>query len=100
MYYYKDDKWIENSRLIGKQICQHIVGMNPNPSLHPPENRASDPNEEKFILWQPFLMDEAVQLGELLDKNKMVLEDFVRIECGQPDEVHQVKDIQELKSCS
>lgn len=77
--------WNERAARLGKQLCQHIVGMNPRPGLDITEP-AADPDEEKCLLLQPFLLDENIRVGDHLSRNDMVLEDFVRIECGQEDE--------------
>ncbi len=65
------------------QLCQHIVGMNPRPSLSlddvPP---AKNPDDEKCLLRQPFLLDESVNVGSLLEQHEIHLDDFIRVECG------------------
>lgn len=77
------DAWHERAARLGRQVCQHIVGMNPKPHLDLTDPPAADPEEEKCLLWQPFLLDETIQVGEHLRLNEMILEDFVRIECGE-----------------
>lgn len=61
--------------------------MNPHRSLAlediPP---AANPDEEKCLLRQGFLFDESVTVGALLEQNEIVLEDFVRVECGVEEE--------------
>ncbi|KAF6778163.1 hypothetical protein AHF37_02758 [Paragonimus kellicotti] len=76
--------WRERAARLGKQLCQHIVGMNPRPGLEITEPNAN-PEEEQCLLLQPFFLDENVRVGEHLMRNDMILEDFIRVECGQDD---------------
>ncbi|CAH8460136.1 unnamed protein product [Heterobilharzia americana] len=80
-----NDAWHERAARLGRQVCQHIVGMNPNPDLEHVEHPTPDSGEEKCLLLQPFLLDETISVGEHLLRNEMVLEDFVRVECGEND---------------
>ena len=79
--------WQDQASRVSHQLCQHIVGMNPRPSLAvddtPP---TTNPEDEKCLLRQPFLFDESVNVGGLLEQNEILLEDFVRIECGIEEE--------------
>ncbi|OON19674.1 putative translation elongation factor Ts, partial [Opisthorchis viverrini] len=77
--------WQERASRLGEQLCQHIVGMNPRPGLEITEP-AEDPEEEQCLLLQPFFLDENIRVGEHLTRNDMILEDFIRVECGQEDE--------------
>ncbi|VDP84844.1 unnamed protein product [Echinostoma caproni] len=76
--------WHERASRLGKQLCQHIVGMNPRPGLDL-TSPADDPDEEKCLLLQPFFLDDTVRVGEHLNRNEIVLEEFIRAECGQDD---------------
>ncbi|VDO00195.1 unnamed protein product [Rodentolepis nana] len=75
--------WQEQASRFTQQLCQHIVGMNPcrNLSLEAIP-QAENPDEEKCLLRQPFLFDESVAVGTLLEQNEILVEDFVRVECG------------------
>ncbi|VDM35866.1 unnamed protein product [Hydatigera taeniaeformis] len=79
--------WQDQASRVCHQVCQHIVGMSPLPSLAldnvPP---ATNPDDERCLLRQPFLFDEAITVGGLLEQNEILLEDFVRVECGVEDE--------------
>ncbi|KAH9284816.1 Elongation factor Ts, mitochondrial [Echinococcus granulosus] len=79
--------WRDQASQICHQLCQHIVGMSPRPSLAlddvPP---AANPDDERCLLRQPFLFDEAISVGELLEQNEILLDDFVRVECGVEEE--------------
>ncbi|VDD75541.1 unnamed protein product [Mesocestoides corti] len=75
--------WQEQASRVSHQLCQHIVGMNPRPGVSfddtPP---AKNPDEERCLLRQPFLLDESLSVAALLEQNEILLEDFVRVECG------------------
>ena len=111
---------------LGRQLCQHIVGMNPKTigSLEEEEQRntaevghaeqfveaeqvsvavgngadiVSSPSEsdacddevskkasdEARFVFQDFLMDESLTVGELLRQNSAEVTDFVRFGCGE-----------------
>lgn len=74
--------WHERAARLGRQLCQHIVGMNPRPGLEFTEP-SKDPEEERCLLLQPFFLDESVRVMDHLARNDMILEDFIRVECGQ-----------------
>ncbi|VDP96019.1 unnamed protein product [Trichobilharzia regenti] len=69
--------------------------MNPNPGLEPipTESTVTNPDEEKCLLLQPFLLDETISVGEHLLRNEMILEDFIRVECGESDPVDTSKNV-------
>ncbi|KAL5108811.1 Elongation factor Ts mitochondrial [Taenia crassiceps] len=79
--------WQEQASRVCHQLCQHIVGMSPRPSLAlddvPP---AANPDDERCLLRQPFLFDETISVGSLLEQNEILLDDFVRVECGVEEE--------------
>lgn len=67
-----------------KNLCQHIVGMNPvklgvKDVDEPNENK----DEETCLIHQEFLLDPSVNVGELLEENQIEIVDFQRFECGQ-----------------
>ncbi|VDL23709.1 unnamed protein product [Hymenolepis diminuta] len=79
--------WHEQASRFTQQLCQHIVGMNPHRDLSLDAiPQAENPDEEKCLLRQGFLFDESVPVGTLLEQNEIVVEDFVRVECGVGDE--------------
>ena len=74
---------------IGRQIAQHIVGMKPlsigeMPKEYtvPTEPVKIDENETK-LLYQEFLMKPNTRVLEFLHENHTVVNDFVRLECGE-----------------
>jgi len=94
---------------IGRQLCQHIVGMNPREigqmksKLEPPPEAEApaqpaqpgqegdiDPtvqlypeSDETTLLNQEFLLDPDVTVGEFLLENAVEVLDFIRYECGE-----------------
>ncbi|KAL3317953.1 hypothetical protein Ciccas_003393 [Cichlidogyrus casuarinus] len=82
--------WNETSASICSKLCQHIVGMNPNPSLtltKPVKN----PDNEKCFFHQRYLLDETIKVADLLEQNEIVVQGFVRMECGT-EEVYDTDD--------
>ena len=74
---------------IGRQIAQHIVGMNPTSlgELPAPPSPSGEPvkidENETRLLHQEFLMKPGVRVFDFLNENHTVLNDFVRFECGE-----------------
>lgn len=110
---------------LGRQLCQHIVGMNPKSvgSLEKEEQshaaafghveqsdeaeqvaaavgggadvmssmssddqseiKETPKDDESRLVFQEFLMDESLTVGELLRQNSAVVTDFVRFGCGE-----------------
>ena len=88
--------------LIGRQLCQHVVGMNPTsvgdldnpdswPSLKNDEAKETDEvSEEAFIgttetamIHQPFLLDTDRLVRDILLEVGLNIKGFVRYEVGQ-----------------
>lgn len=83
---------------IGRQICQHIVGLKPvtigelpessveteqdSPDAQKPANISDDENR---LLYQEFLMKQNVTVLEFLAENNAVINEFIRFECGEFD---------------
>lgn len=73
---------------IGRQVCQHIVGMKPVTIGEVPAVTA-DTNEFKFnddetrLLYQEFLMKSDARVADFLAEHKATVNDFVRFECGE-----------------
>ncbi|XP_077300749.1 elongation factor Ts, mitochondrial [Arctopsyche grandis] len=82
-----EDKTVDSS-VIGRKICQHIVGMNPTKvgkeDTDKPEKVSDD---ENCLIFQEYLLDPELQVNEVLKENKLNVLDFVRFECGQNLEV-------------
>ena len=66
---------------IGRQLCQHVVGMNPT-SLGGQEPAANKESETQ-LLHQEFLLEQSLTVAEFLEEKGIRLLDFVRYECGE-----------------
>lgn len=74
----------ENTIEIQRNICQHIVGMNPLKigafgSDEPTENK----DDERCLIFQEYLLDSSVTVAEVLQENNISIFDFHRYECGE-----------------
>lgn len=82
-----EDKSVDLN-VIGRQICQHIVGMNPTKvgkeGTDKPQKVSDD---ENCLIFQEYLLDPELQVDEVLKENNLHVLDFVRYECGQNLEV-------------
>lgn len=79
--------WQEQASRFTHQLCQHIVGMNPRRNLSlDAQPLAENPDDEKCLMRQGFLFDESVTVGSLLEQNEILVEDFIRVECGVEDD--------------
>ncbi|VEL34258.1 unnamed protein product [Protopolystoma xenopodis] len=83
------ENWKGKAALVGRQICQHIIGLNPLPGLLSSvpvglSNEANlstrPPDEDSHLLEQPFIFDESLTVREVATLNRMHLLDFVRWE--------------------
>ena len=98
---------------LGRQLCQHIVGMNPLAIGEPPSPKDQPTIEEEkpvssgdigvhdddletvevkkntmdetLLLHQEFLLDTDLNVHEFLLQNKAEVVDFIRFECGEDD---------------
>lgn len=90
--------------VVGRQLAQHVVGMNPARVGHSHETRdtaaaasaatAADsatstdkaqtkPPVEDRMVHQEFLLDPEILVGEFLQQHSAEVYDFVRFECGE-----------------
>lgn len=74
---------------IGRQIAQHIVGMKPSSLGEMPKEQSPagepvkiDENETR-LLYQEFLMKPNTRVLDFLNENHSLVNDFVRLECGE-----------------
>lgn len=77
----KDDVNLEK---VGKSLCQHIVGMNPkkigDTSVDKPADNADD---ETCLVYQEYIENPEVTVGEVLQETGVEIVDFKRFECGE-----------------
>ncbi|CAH0557251.1 unnamed protein product [Brassicogethes aeneus] len=91
-------KNIENLDLVGKGICQHIVGMNPKligTDADPAENK----DEEVSLIHQEYLLDESLTIKELLSQNNVEVVGFKRFECGENVSTTTNQPLQYVETC-
>ncbi|CAG0917432.1 unnamed protein product, partial [Notodromas monacha] len=89
---------------VGLQLCRHIVGMKPSsigqideflakqaagsdqdniPAAAAVEDEETQKKDESRLIFQEFLEDENVLVGDVLLENGILVSDFVRFECGE-----------------
>lgn len=85
----------------GRQLAQHIIGMNPqeigeideqqntDPVSSGSSNENADEVEETRMIHQEFLTDPSITVGDFLQQYGIKMLDFARYECGQVQEDHQ-----------
>lgn len=75
----------QNLQLFGQQLCQHIVGMNPScigsTEEDPPTEETKD--DENRMLFQEYLLDPLLTVGDVLAQNGVEIVDFARFQCGE-----------------
>ena len=69
---------VEAAATLGRQLCQHIVGLNPLGL-----NEGDEVKQSQALLHQGFLLDNTVTVGELLEKNGAQVNQFVRYSVGE-----------------
>lgn len=69
---------------IPKKLCQQVIGMNATRVGDIEKDVPSaDKDSETCLIFQEFLLDPTVCVGELLHQNKIEILDFQRFECGE-----------------
>lgn len=69
---------------IQRNICQHIIGMNPSKVGSADIDKPNeDKDEEKCLIHQEYLLDPTITVGELFTENGIEIVDFNRFECGE-----------------
>ena len=84
---------------VGRQLSQHVVGMNPSELGYPDQNaepKEEEQDEEKEnetkeskackLIHQEFLHDPTMTAGEFMLSKDLQMVDFVRFECGESKE--------------
>ena len=78
--------------VIGHQLCQHIVGMNPKSIGSSDEKPNENKEEESQLIYQELLVDPEITVGEMLSENNVTVADFVRFEIGEEIPEESVKN--------
>ena len=69
---------VEAAATLGRQLCQHIVGLNPLGL-----DEGDEVKQSQALLHQGFLLDNTITVGELLEKNGAQVNQFVRYSVGE-----------------
>jgi len=89
-----NDPKVEN---ISRQLCQHVVGMNPSKVGVVGEDEPNENNEDETVMiHQDFLLDPSITIGELLSDTGIQINSFVRLECGEQLNTEEVESEGEL----
>ncbi|XP_029164631.1 elongation factor Ts, mitochondrial [Nylanderia fulva] len=86
----------EDIQQMSMQLCQHIIGMDPqkigNPLVDEPHNNV---DEEPCMLYQEFLLDPSLSVQQLLMETETDIVDFARFEVGENfDEEPTIEHVQ------
>lgn len=68
---------------VAKQLCVHIIGMNPRAIGTEDDPKADNPDEETLLVHQEFLSDPTLTAGQILRQEGLQVLDFVRYEAGE-----------------
>lgn len=68
---------------ISHLLGQHIVGTNPKVIGNLENDKPSEKEEEDKLLFQEFLLDPSISVGDLLKENGVTIDSFVRFACGE-----------------
>lgn len=69
--------------VIGKELCQHVVGMAPKRIGRDSDETAKNVDEEESLIHQEFLGDNSLLVRDVLEVNGIEVVDFKRFECGE-----------------
>ena len=69
---------VEAATTLGRQLCQHIVGLNPLGV-----DEGDEVKQSQALLHQGFLLDNTITVRELLEKNGAQVNQFVRYTVGE-----------------
>ncbi|KAK9879526.1 hypothetical protein WA026_006596 [Henosepilachna vigintioctopunctata] len=68
---------------VGKELCQHIVGMNPKKLGTIDEIPSEKSDYEDSLLHQEYLLDESITVKDYLEESGVEVIDFRRFQCGE-----------------
>lgn len=67
-----------------RNLCQHIVGMNPERIGVPDVDKPTEiKDDEKCLLFQEYLLEPSMSVAEVLAENSIDVVQFKRFECGE-----------------
>lgn len=95
---YKSDR-NETTDKISRQICQHVVGMNPKKVGCEKDKPNKNNDEETCLIYQDFVMDESTKVGEVLKEYGIEVVDFKRVECGDHEDIGIGQPLEHVETC-
>lgn len=75
----------DSKEIIGRKICQHIVGMNPLRIGSDNDKPVENSDDETSLIHQDYILDESLKVKDVLMENGLEIVDFKRYECGEQD---------------
>ncbi|KAI5702149.1 hypothetical protein M8J76_007912, partial [Diaphorina citri] len=76
----------QNVQNVARQLCQHVIGMNPKSIGSEEDTPNEDPEEETIMYHQEFLLDPTQYVGEVIVAAGIKPVEFLRFECGEGSE--------------
>lgn len=81
---YKSTGNLDGNADLQKNICQHIIGMNPSKvGVTDVDRPSEDKDEENCLIYQEYLLNPSITVGELFTENSLEIVGFNRFECGE-----------------
>lgn len=75
---------------VQRKILQHVIGLNPQKvGNKEADEPAKDKDDEKCLIFQEFLLDTEITVGELLEEKGIEVVDFQRFECGDSETTNE-----------
>lgn len=79
-----DDTIVIEEADLRRNLCQHIVGMNPTRiGVRDVDKPAEVKDDESCLIWQEYLLGPSMTVQEILEENGLEVVDFKRFECGE-----------------
>ncbi|KAF6215122.1 hypothetical protein GE061_009871 [Apolygus lucorum] len=73
-----------NTHQVARQLCQHVVGMNPSKvGVAGADEPAENVDDETVMIHQDFLLDPSTTVGQLMEASSLDVLQFWRFECGE-----------------
>uniref|UniRef100_A0A348G621 Elongation factor Ts, mitochondrial n=1 Tax=Odontomachus monticola TaxID=613454 RepID=A0A348G621_ODOMO len=90
-----------SDNILGAQLCQHVIGMDPqkigNSRVDEPHDNT---DEETCMIYQEFLLDPSLSVQELLEGAQAEVVDFARFEVGEElDESTLEPTLENVQTC-
>lgn len=84
---------------LGRDLCQHIVGMNPKKIGTEDDQAATNKDNEICLIHQDYLLDDSVTVGCILEENQVKVVDFQRFECGEEVDPTVEQPLELIETC-